>query len=209
MDVCRDPFLPHHRAVVQGLSALSKPTAPVHQCFVTDSTQIVDTFGFSEIGTYLIQAPPYLLAYFFTLLVSWSSGRRLEHCFHIIGAILISLVGAVIMISTLNVPARYFSIFLLCAGPFVGLNIQIAWETTVVPRPRTKRAALIAIANCVSSVSTSHFSCVPEGTDADLSIDLTLVHTVLFPQESRAKVPDWRRCDHCRMRLDRRLMLGR
>jgi len=57
------------------------------------------------------------------------------------------------MISTLNVGARYFSIFLLCAGPFVGLNIQIAWETTVVPRPRTKRAALIAIANCVSSVS--------------------------------------------------------
>lgn len=56
------------------------------------------------------------------------------------------------MISTLNVGARYFSIFLLCAGPFVGLNIQIAWETTVVPRPRTKRAALIAIANCVSSV---------------------------------------------------------
>jgi hypothetical protein len=57
------------------------------------------------------------------------------------------------MISTLNVGARYFSIFLLCAGPFVGLNIQISWETTVVPRPRTKRAALIAIANCVSSVS--------------------------------------------------------
>lgn len=32
-------------------------------------------------------------------------------------------------------------------------KIQISWETTVVPRPRTKRAALIAIANCVSSVS--------------------------------------------------------
>ncbi|KAK8042434.1 hypothetical protein PG994_012917 [Apiospora phragmitis] len=29
----------------------------------------------------------------------------------------------------------------------------ISWETAVVPRPRTKRAALIAIANCVSSVS--------------------------------------------------------
>jgi MFS family permease len=120
-------------------------------------SQIVNTFGFSQVGTYLVQAPPYLFAYFFTLALSWSSGRRLEHCWHIIGAILISAVGAVIMISTLNVGARYFSIFLLCAGPFVGLNIQIAWETTVVPRPRTKRAALIAIANCVSSVSPSGF----------------------------------------------------
>lgn len=111
------------------------------------------TFGFSEVQTYLIQAPPYLVAYFFTLAVSWSSGRMLEHCFHIIGAMLIALVGVVIMISTLNTGARYFSVFLLCCGPFLGLNIQIAWETTVVPRPRTKRAALIAIANCVSSVT--------------------------------------------------------
>jgi hypothetical protein len=63
------------------------------------------------------------------------------------------MVGAIMMISTLNVPVRYFAVFLLCSGPFVGLNIQISWETTVVPRPRTKRAALIAIANCVSSVS--------------------------------------------------------
>lgn len=129
------------------------PQPPQSVLTNTLSAQIVNTFGFSEIGTYLIQAPPYLFAYFFTLALSWSSGRRLEHCWHIIGAILISAVGAIIMISTLNVGARYFSIFLLCSGPFVGLNIQIAWETTVVPRPRTKRAALIAIANCVSSVS--------------------------------------------------------
>lgn len=30
---------------------------------------------------------------------------------------------------------------------------MVPWETTVVPRPRTKRAALIVIANCTSSVS--------------------------------------------------------
>jgi hypothetical protein len=113
------------------------------------------------------------------------------------------------MISTLNVPARYFSIFLLCAGPFVGLNIQIAWETTVVPRPRTKRAALIAIANCVSSVSIFRYSYVPKATNTDLSKGLTLVHTVLFPQEPRAKIPDGRWCDHSWMRLDRHLMLDR
>lgn len=115
--------------------------------------QIVDTFGFLEVGTYLIQAPPYLAAYFVTLAISWSSGRILEHCWHIVGSITICLIGATLMVSTLNVGARYFAVFLLCSGPFVGLNIQIAWETTVVPRPRTKRAALVAIANCVSSVS--------------------------------------------------------
>jgi hypothetical protein len=116
-------------------------------------TQIVDTLGFGSTETYLIQAPPYVIAYIVTLVVSWSSGRMLEHCWHIVGSIGICLIGASVMISTLDVGARYFSLGLLCSGPFVGLNIQLSWETTVVPRPRTKRAALIAIANCVSSVS--------------------------------------------------------
>ncbi|KAH0288195.1 putative vitamin H transporter [Aureobasidium namibiae CBS 147.97] len=125
----------------------------IAQSFKDFFPSIMATLGFSKTVTYLVQAPPYVIAYFVTLGVSWSSGRRLEHCYHIIGSIAICLVGAVMMISTLNTGARYFALILLCSGPFVGLNIQISWETTVVPRPRTKRAALIAIANCVSSVS--------------------------------------------------------
>ncbi|KAL4738808.1 major facilitator superfamily domain-containing protein [Aspergillus similis] len=125
----------------------------IAQSFKDFFPSIVETLGFSEVVTYLVQAPPYVIAYLATLAISWSSGRFLEHCWHIIVPILVALGGAVLMISTLNVGARYFSLILLCTGPFVGLNIQISWETTVVPRPRTKRAALIAIANCVSSVS--------------------------------------------------------
>lgn len=114
---------------------------------------ILKTFGFSKTNTYLLQAPPYLFAYIVTLTISWSSGRFLEHCWHMVGSMVMCLAGAVIMISTLATGPRFFSLFLLCGGPFVALNLQIAWETSVVPRPRTKRAALIAIANCVSSVS--------------------------------------------------------
>ncbi|KAL4898364.1 major facilitator superfamily domain-containing protein [Aspergillus ambiguus] len=125
----------------------------IAQSFKDFFPSIVETLGFTEVVTYLVQAPPYVVAYIVTLVVSWSSGRLLEHCWHIVGPILVTLAGAVIMISTLDIGARYFSLILLCTGPFVGLNIQISWETTVVPRPRTKRAALVAIANCVSSVS--------------------------------------------------------
>ncbi|KAI9896618.1 hypothetical protein N3K66_008790 [Trichothecium roseum] len=142
---CKDPFT--------WLFAAMHFCLIIAQSFKDFFPSIVDTLGFNKTITYFIQAPPYVVAYIATLLVSWSSGRYLEHCFHIIGAMLACLIGAVIMISTLNVGARYFSLFLLCTGPFIGLNIQIPWETTVVPRPRTKRAALIAIANCVSSVS--------------------------------------------------------
>jgi MFS family permease len=125
----------------------------IAQSFKDFFPSIFQTLGFGKVETYLIQAPPYVFAYIFTLVVSWSSGRMLEHCWHIVGAISLTLAGTFIMISTLNVGARYFSLFLLCSGPFLGLNIQLSWETTVVPHPRTKRAALIAIANCVSSIS--------------------------------------------------------
>ncbi|KAI8689505.1 MFS domain-containing protein [Fusarium sp. Ph1] len=114
---------------------------------------IVATLGFHDNATYLIQAPPPIIAFLATLAISWSSGRRLEHGYHIIVPILFTLVGCAVMITTLSVGARYFSMILLVVGPFVGLNIQLSWETTVVPRPRTKRAVLIAYANCVSSVS--------------------------------------------------------
>ncbi|KAF6817563.1 major facilitator superfamily transporter [Colletotrichum plurivorum] len=114
---------------------------------------IVKTLGFNQTVTYLIQAPPYIFAYFVTLVVSWSSGRNLEHCYHIVGAMVAAMGGAILMISTLNVGSRYFSLFLLCTGPFIGLNIHVPWEAAVVPRPRTKRAALIALANCTASVS--------------------------------------------------------
>ncbi|KAK1978840.1 major facilitator superfamily transporter [Colletotrichum cereale] len=117
------------------------------------SNCILATLGFNQTTTYLIQAPPPIIAFLVTLAVSWSSGRMLEHGYHIIVPMLTTLVGCIVMITTLNVGARYFSMILLVTGPFVGLNLQISWETTVVPRPRTKRAALIAIANCVSSVS--------------------------------------------------------
>ncbi|KZM24019.1 uncharacterized protein EKO05_0009358 [Ascochyta rabiei] len=111
------------------------------------------TLGFGTVETYRVQAPSYVIAYIVTLVVSCSSGRILEHCWHIVGSISITLVGAVIMISTLNVGTRYFSLILVCSGPFFYLNTQLSWETTVAPRPRPKRAALIAIADCVSIIS--------------------------------------------------------
>jgi hypothetical protein len=112
------------------------------------------------------------------------------------------------MISTLNVGARYFGMFLLCAGPFVGLNvsssiltkfgrantpkIHIPWETSNVARPRTKRAALVAITNCIASVShwfSPYFfvSCAIYFSSRKLTILATI---------SGAPIHEWWRLDH-------------
>jgi hypothetical protein len=113
---CKDPF-------TWAFAALHF-TVVLSQSMKDFMPSVMSTLGFSKTITYLVQAPPYAIAYLATLAVSWSSGRHLEHCFHIFFPMLVALVGAVIMISTLNVGARYFSLILLCTGPFVALNVS-------------------------------------------------------------------------------------
>ncbi|KAK8094915.1 hypothetical protein PG997_001600 [Apiospora hydei] len=107
---------------------------------------IVNTFDLGELTTYFIQAPPYAFAFAFSCAVAWSSGRRQESFWHIVLPILGSAAGCAVLISTTNVGARYFGLFLLISGTYNGLNLQLSWETTL-------KAALIAIANCISQVS--------------------------------------------------------
>ncbi|KAL2669903.1 hypothetical protein Neosp_015069 [[Neocosmospora] mangrovei] len=89
----------------------------------------------------------------FACLLAWSCGHFMESTWHIIVPIIFAAGGCGILISTINVAARYVGIVLLVTGTYNGLNLQLSWETTVVPAPRAKKAALIAIANCISQVS--------------------------------------------------------
>ncbi|KEF62002.1 uncharacterized protein A1O9_03574 [Exophiala aquamarina CBS 119918] len=125
------------------------------QSFKDFFPSILKTFGFSKTATYLVQAPPYAIAYAAACGLAWTSGRYQESCYHIIVPIAASAAGVVMLIASLNVGVRYFGIILLISGTYSGLNLQLSWETTLVPAPKSKKAALIAIANCISQ--TSHW----------------------------------------------------
>ncbi|KAF9894997.1 hypothetical protein FE257_004621 [Aspergillus nanangensis] len=123
------------------------------QSFKDFLPSILETFHFDQMTTYLVQAPPYAIAYIFACSTAYSSGRFQESFYHIVIPIFFSAVGCSILISTLNVGARYFGVVLLVSGTYSGMNLQLSWETTLVPAPRSKKAALIAIANCISQSS--------------------------------------------------------
>jgi MFS family permease len=125
------------------------------QSFKDFLPSIMNTFGFDKLTTYLVQAPPYAIAYITACILAWSCGKTQESTWHVIIPIIFSAAGCGVLIGTLNVGARYFGIILLVSGTYSGLNLQLSWETTVVPAPRAKKAALIAIANCISQ--TSHW----------------------------------------------------
>ncbi|KAL5002817.1 major facilitator superfamily domain-containing protein [Aspergillus recurvatus] len=144
-DAVKDPFT--------WLFCLMHFSLVTAQSFKDFLPSIMKTFGFDTMTTYLVQAPPYAIAYVFACAVAWSCGRLQETTWHIVIPIVFSAAGCSILISTLNVGARYFGLILLICGTYNGLNLQLSWETTVVPSPRAKKAALIAIANCISQSS--------------------------------------------------------
>jgi hypothetical protein len=114
----------------------------------------MNTFGFdSKLIVYLVQAPPYAIAYATACALAWTCGKYQESFWHVVIPIVVSAGGVGMLIGTLNLAARYIGIILLVSGTYSGLNLQLSWETTVVPAPRAKKAALIAIANCISQSS--------------------------------------------------------
>ncbi|KAL7777138.1 hypothetical protein CFE70_007561 [Pyrenophora teres f. teres 0-1] len=117
------------------------------QSFEDFLPSIMKNFHFSKLTTHLVQAPPYAIAYAIACTLAYTSGRFQESYFHIIAPIIMSAVGCSMLIGTLNIGARYFGLILLISGTYSGLNLQFSWETTLVPAPRSKKAALIAIAN--------------------------------------------------------------
>lgn len=142
--------------------------------------------------TYLVQAPPYVIAYCATLAISWSSGRFLEHCWHIIVPILVALGGSVLMISTLNVGARYFSLILLCTGPFVGLNVCFHFLN------RFNRLDPNQLGNNGGSATPDETS----GVDCYRQLrflGFSLVHPVFLSEVAGAAIPDWWGHHHCRV----------
>ncbi|RBQ88489.1 hypothetical protein VDGD_01344 [Verticillium dahliae] len=82
----------------------------VAQAFKDFLPSIVKTFDLGELTTYFIQAPPYALHMHLHAPVP---GRQ----------------------DAVRSRARYFGLFLLISGTYNGLNLQLSWETTVVPAP--------------------------------------------------------------------------
>ncbi|RDH27538.1 major facilitator superfamily domain-containing protein [Aspergillus welwitschiae] len=112
---------------------------------------LTETLGFSYVPTLLMSAPPWVFSCLFSLCVAWSSDRHQEKFWHIIGPILVGLVGFIISMSTLNVAARYVALFLQAAS-YAGFIVFYSWISSSFPRPPAKRAVAIALINAFSQL---------------------------------------------------------
>ena len=133
---------------------------------------VVKTLGYGSVETLLITAPVWIATFLISLLVTWTSGKTGDRSFHIIGLMVVSIIGNIIVVSTLNLGARFFGMlvfirwhisysilltvsrFLMPMGAVSAYQIIVAWVANSFPRPLVKRSASIAIANMVGNSAT-------------------------------------------------------
>jgi MFS family permease len=127
--------------------------AVVSMSFTYFFPSIVKTLSFPRVQTLLLTAPPYFLAFLFSIANSWHSGRTGEHCFHIVTACVTSAVGQIISMSTYNIGGRYFAMFLQAMGSFSAFQLILSWVSSTIPRPKAKRAVAIGMATAVSNAT--------------------------------------------------------
>ncbi|KAF2128263.1 retrograde regulation protein 2 [Dothidotthia symphoricarpi CBS 119687] len=143
-------------------------TATMSMSFTYFFPSIVKTLGFPRVETLLLTAPPYFLAFLFSIANSWHSGRTNERCFHIVIACVISACGQITSMSTHNTGARYFAMFLQAMGSFSAFQIILSWVSATIPRPKAKRAVTLALCTAVANATNISSAYLYPSWDAPL-----------------------------------------
>ncbi|KAJ4132554.1 hypothetical protein NW754_015371 [Fusarium falciforme] len=112
---------------------------------------LTGTLGFTYVPTLLMSSPPWVFSCIVSLANAWHSDRTQEKFWHIIGPIIMGIVGFIISMATLNVAARYIALFLQ-AGAYAGFIVFYSWISSSFPRPPAKRAVAIAMINAFSQL---------------------------------------------------------
>ncbi|OOF92517.1 hypothetical protein ASPCADRAFT_133531 [Aspergillus carbonarius ITEM 5010] len=114
---------------------------------------LVDSLNFSSTISLLLTAPPYILAGIVYYAVMFWSDRHNTIYPIILSLLSISIVMYIILLSTLNIGARYFAMMIL---PFASVGPQLLLYKTInlhLARPVAKRAAASALVNAIGGTS--------------------------------------------------------
>ncbi|KAI7780053.1 hypothetical protein LA080_000066 [Diaporthe eres] len=114
---------------------------------------LVKDFGYSNINTLLLTAPPYVFTALFSLFNTWHSDKTSRRSPHIVYPTLVAISGIIITLATTNMGARYFALFLMLPGTYGGFQISNAWVANIAARPQKKRAISLAMSNSIGNLA--------------------------------------------------------
>jgi len=109
------------------------------------------TMGYNRTITLLLCAPPWVFATLVAFVVTRHSDKSGERFWHIAIPLAFGIVGFVMAISTMDTAVRYISLFLMVQS-YAGFVTFLAWISSSIPRPPSKRAVALAFINAFSQL---------------------------------------------------------
>ncbi|KAG2748162.1 MFS general substrate transporter [Suillus brevipes Sb2] len=119
--------------------------------FVIYFPTIVATMGYDTTVTLLLAAPPWVLATIGAFTISRYSDKTQQRFICIFASNTIVALGFTISICTMNMVARYVSLFLM-AQTAAGQIVLWAWVNNTFARQPAKRAVAVALISAMSAV---------------------------------------------------------
>ncbi|KAJ5973202.1 hypothetical protein N7481_010412 [Penicillium waksmanii] len=105
---------------------------------------VVETAKDWKLWTVLMSVPPFVCGAVGLYLTTLSSDRRKERGFHIIGGLVVCLVGLIMTVTILNNHGRYVALCILLMGSYVASPLTMAWLSGNTPDPG-KRSLVIGV----------------------------------------------------------------
>lgn len=121
--------------------------------FVLYFPTIVATMGYDVTITLLLAVPPWVLAAIVAFALSRYSDKAKKRCVYIFASSALAALGFIISICTMNMIARYASMFLM-AQIAPGQMILWAWVNNTFAREPAKRAVAVALISAMSAVGS-------------------------------------------------------
>lgn len=138
--------------------------------------------------TLVCTAPPYLIGALITFAMAYNSDRINERGWHIIASMAVAIVGFIISVATLNVPARYFASFLYIAGCFTGNSLVFAWGASTTSQTPEKRACATAIINVLGQAGNIWYGHLRSiAVACDIMGNMLIVHPGALTSSAQAK----------------------
>ncbi|KAB5592961.1 transport protein [Ceratobasidium theobromae] len=110
---------------------------------------LTSTLGYNRTISLLLCAPPWGFASIVAFIASRHADKTGERFYHIASSYVVGIIGFIISMITMNVAARYLSLFLM-AQSYTGFIIFWSWCSNSLPRPPSKRAVALALINSFS-----------------------------------------------------------
>ncbi|KAG1817129.1 MFS general substrate transporter [Suillus subaureus] len=117
------------------------------------------TMGYSATASLLLCAPPWILGTATSFVVARHSDVTGDRFWHIVGPLLVCIVGFTMAISTMNTAVRYLSLFFMAQSP-AAYVVCLTWAINTFSQSQSKRAAAIALINSMATagfIDSSYF----------------------------------------------------